>query len=110
MTFGFGAKHQGIWPVRLLCETLDVSQSEFYAWTSRPPSARARRDKRVGALAKTSFLSSGRIYGARRGRHDVSAEGIACGRRRIERLMPAHALRARSRAGGCRSTKVSEGK
>ena len=85
MKFGFIAKHRGIWPVRLLCETLDVSQSGFYAWASRRPSARARSDERVGDLVKTSFLSSDRTYGARRVWHDVLAEGIACGLHRIER-------------------------
>lgn len=79
--------------MRLLCETLDVSRSRFYVWVSRPPSARARSDERVGAVVKTSFLSSDRTYGARRVWHDVLAEGIACGLHRIERLMRAQALR-----------------
>jgi putative transposase len=70
MKFGFIAKYRGIWPVRLLCETLDV----------------ARSDERVGALVRTSFLSRDRTYGARRVWHDVLAESIACGLHRIERL------------------------
>jgi transposase InsO family protein len=95
--FGFIAKHRGIWPVRLLCEALDVSRSGFYAWAARAPSVRARSDERVGALVKTSFLNSDRTYGARRVWYDVLAEGIACGLHRIERLMRAQALRARPR-------------
>ncbi len=91
MKFGFIAKYRGIWPVRLLCETLDVSRSGYYAWASRAPSLRARSDERVGALVRTSFLSSDRTYGARRVWHDVLAEGIACGLHRIERLMRAQA-------------------
>lgn len=83
--------------MRLLCETLDVSRSGFYAWASRTPSARARSDEQVGALIKTSFLSSDRTYGARRVWHDVLAEGVSCGLHRIERLMRAQALRARPR-------------
>ena len=83
--------------MRLLCETLDVSRSGYYAWASRAPSLRARSDERVGALVRTSFLSSDRTYGTRRVWHDVLAEGIACGLHRIERLMRAQALRARPR-------------
>ncbi len=83
--------------MRLLCETLDVSQSGFYAWMSRPPSARARSDERVGSVVKASFLSSDRTYGTRRVWHDVLAEGIACGLHYIERLMKAQALRTRPR-------------
>jgi putative transposase len=100
MKFVFIVKHRGIWPVRLLCETLGVSRSGFYAWASRSPSARTRSDEQVGALVKTSFLSSDRTYGARRVWHDVLAEGISCGLHRIERLMQAQALRARPRRRG----------
>jgi putative transposase len=97
MKFGFIAKHRGIWPVRLLCETLDVSRSGFYAWASRTPCAHTRSDEQVGTLVKTSFLSSDRTYGARRVWHDVLAEGVSCGLHRIERLMRIQALRARPR-------------
>ena len=45
MIFGFVAKHRGIWPVAFLCEALGVSRSGFYAWLTRRPSARSRRDE-----------------------------------------------------------------
>ena len=32
MKFDFIAKHRGTWPMNLLCATLDVSRSGFYAW------------------------------------------------------------------------------
>ena len=97
MKFGFIAKHRGIWPVRWLCEALDVSRSGFNAWLTRPPSARARSDEVVGAQVKASFVGSDRTYGARRVWHDVLAEGAICGLHRIERLMREQALRARPR-------------
>jgi putative transposase len=100
MRFGFIAKHRGIWPVRWLCETLDVSRSGFYAWLTRSPSARARSDATLGARVRASFTASDRTYGARRVWHDVLAEGAACGLHRIERLMRNQALRARPRRRG----------
>ena len=45
MIFSFIAKHRGIWRISLICEALDVSRSGFYAWLSRPPSLRAKRDE-----------------------------------------------------------------
>ena len=45
MIFGFVAKHRGIWPVAFLCGALGVSRSGFYAWLTRGPSARSRRDE-----------------------------------------------------------------
>jgi len=43
MTFRFIEEHRTQWPVRLLCETLDVSAAGYYAWRERPPSARQQR-------------------------------------------------------------------
>jgi len=102
MKFGFIAKHRGIWPIGWLCEALGVSRSGFYAWRSRPLSRRARADEKLSGKVRASFLASDRTYGARRVWHDLLAEGVYCGRHRIERLMRLHALRARPRRRGCR--------
>src|SRR5208282_2574761 len=91
------AKNRGIWPVDWLCEALGVSRSGFYAWLTRPPSARARTDEQLATKVRTSFLSSDRTYGARRVWRDVLADGMLCGLHRVERLMQQQALRARPR-------------
>jgi len=95
--FGFIAKHRGIWPVAWMCDALGVSRSGFFAWLSRPPSARSRSDEVVGATVRRSFLMSDRTYGARRVWRDVLEDGFSCGLHRIERLMREQALRARPR-------------
>ncbi len=95
--FAFIAKHRGIWPVVWMCETLGVSRSGFFAWLTRPASARARSDELLSAKVRASFVQSDRTYGARRVWHDVLTEGFSCGLHRIERLMRLQALRARPR-------------
>jgi putative transposase len=95
--FAFIAKHRGIWPVAWMCEALGVSRSGFFAWLSRPPSARAKSDDAIGRAVRASFLRSDRTYGARRVWRDVLSDGFSCGRHRIERLMRLQALRARPR-------------
>jgi putative transposase len=62
--FSFVAKHRGIWPVALICEALGVSRSGFYAWLTRGPSDRSRRDKALTVEVRRSFLDSDRTYGA----------------------------------------------
>jgi putative transposase len=76
--FSFVAKHRGIWPVAFLCEALGVSRSGFYAWLTRGPSARSRRDEVLSAKIRTSFADSDRTYGARRVWHDLLAPPRLC--------------------------------
>lgn len=100
MRFAFIARHRGIWPVAWLCSALDVSRSGFHAWLNRSPSARSRYDEVLVPRIDRSFKSSDRTYGARRVWHDVLAEGLSCGRHRVERLMRENGLRARPRRRG----------
>jgi putative transposase len=93
--FGFMAKHRGIWPVRMMCETLEVSHSGFYAWLKRPPSQRERADVRLLSQVRASFTASDEAYGARRVWRDLQAWGFDCGLHRVERLMRSASLKAR---------------
>ena len=97
MKFSFIAKHRGIWPAAWMCEALGVSRGGFYAWLTRPRSARSRRDEALAVKVRAYFLASHRTYGARRVLRDIIDEGVACGLHRIERLMRLHELRARPR-------------
>ena len=97
MKFAFSATHRGIWPTEWLCEALGVSRAGFYAWRTRSPSARARANEQLLTRGRASFLASDRTYGARRVWHDLLADGVSCGRHRIERLMRHAAVRARPR-------------
>ena len=100
MKFGFMAKHRGAWPVAMMCETLGVSRSGFYAWLNRPRSQRSQVDEILASQVSQSFVLSDRTYGARRVWHDILALGQQCGLHRIERLMREQALRARPRRRG----------
>ena len=77
--FGFIAKHRLVWPVRWLCEMLDVSRGGFYEWLERPESQRTRDDARLLGHIRTSFAASDETYGARRIWRDLRAWGFECG-------------------------------
>jgi putative transposase len=49
---------QGV-PHAVACRTLDVSESWFYKWKDRPPTARQRRRAELDAAVKASFEASG---------------------------------------------------
>ena len=51
MTFRFIADQAAEWPVRWMCDALEVSASGYYAWAGRPDSpAERRRQELVGAI------------------------------------------------------------
>lgn len=55
MRFAAIARHRGIWPLRWMCETLQVTTAGFYAWLQRPESERARVDRKLTAAIRTSL-------------------------------------------------------
>jgi len=78
------AHHQ----VSQLCRVLGVARAGFYAWASRPPSARAVADAALVEQIRDIHARSRGTYGAPR----VHAElrlglGVRAGRKRVARLM-----------------------
>lgn len=74
-------------PVSLLCETLNVSRSAYYAWRQDEPCERRREDNRLRPLIRSIFWEHRRRYGARRIAVELAARHEPCGRRRVARLM-----------------------
>ena len=96
MIFAFIEEHQQTWPVTLMCAALGVSPSGFYAWLSRGPSAaQARRDALLVEIRAVHAESKQR-YGSPRIHKELEAQGVACCRNTVARLMHEHDIRARS--------------
>ena len=94
MSFNFIRDHVGRWPVRLMCRVLKVSASGYYAWRSRPESARSGANrKRLADVRRLHAEHHGR-YGSPRMHAALCAEGRTASRGRVERLMRQHGIRA----------------
>ena len=74
-------------PVSLLCESLGVSRSAYYAWREDGVSARSRNDNRLRPVIRDIFWEHRRRYGARRIAEELASRHQPCGRRRVGRLM-----------------------
>ena len=94
MRFRFIDAHRETWPVRVLCETLEVSASGYYAWRARPECARAAANRNLLANVRRIHQQHRGRYGAPRIHAALRAEGHAISRGRIERLMRRHGIRA----------------
>lgn len=79
-----------------MCRVLGVQRSGFYAWLKQPLSARALEDARLVGLIRQFWLASGGAYGSPRIHDDFLEAGERIGRKRVERLMREHRIRALS--------------
>lgn len=96
MTFAFIAAEKASFPVEVLCETLGVSRSGFYAWHRRPESARASEDRRLRYALRIAHREHHQRYGSPRLQRELRARGLCVGRNRVMRLMRLDDLRART--------------
>jgi hypothetical protein len=79
--------HQAMYPIRTMARVLKVSASGYYAWRSRPASARAIADADLTRHIRTIHAGSHGTYGAPRVHAELKANGLSAGRKRIARLM-----------------------
>src|SRR3954465_11732692 len=94
MRFRLIEDQRDVWPVRVLCDALGVSPSGYYAWRSRPESPRE-----IANRERPSDIR--RVHAEHRGRHggprihaELRAAGHSVSRKRVERVMRRHGIRA----------------
>jgi putative transposase len=75
-------------PAQLACRVLDVSESGFYAWRSRPPSERAIRHAWLTDLIQQVHIDFRGVYGYRRVHAELTlGHGLAVGEEAVWLLM-----------------------
>lgn len=90
--FRFVEEHQAGYPVKRLCELVEVSRSGFYAWRNRPPSTHAVSDAELLDVVRAIHERSRGTYGAPRIEGQLRRAGRCHGRKRVARLMRTHGL------------------
>ena len=81
------------YPVRLMCRLLRVSASGYYAWRTRPESARRQSERTLIVEIRRIHQESKGVYGSPRVHAELLAQGIRVGRHRVARLMRLERLR-----------------
>jgi transposase InsO family protein len=94
MRFRLIEDQRDIWPVRVMCDALSVSPSGFYAWRSQPESARKIANRELLVDIRRVHAEHRGRYGAPRIHAELRAEGQIVSRKRIERVMHRHGIRA----------------
>src|SRR5579871_2233465 len=96
MTFRFIEGHQGQWPVRLRCETLEVSPAGYYAWRQRPRSTREQRRDTLLVEVRAIHAEFKARYGSPRIHAELVARGHDCCVNTVAKLMREGGIVAKS--------------
>ncbi len=94
--------------VAMLCRLLGISRSGYYARRERSPSARAQADHALGARICAIHAASRGTYGTPRIHAELQATGMACGRKRVARLLRVAGLMGCHRRKGTTTTRRGE--
>ena len=96
MTFRFIDEHRDQWPVRLLCDALDVSAAGYYAWRDRPASARQQRHDALVVEVRALHAELKARYGSPRIHAELAARRHDCCVNTVAKLMRDNDIRAKT--------------
>jgi putative transposase len=108
----FVDEHRDRFGVEPVCRVLSrwglsTAPSSYYAWRSRPPSARWLRDEQLKVEILRVSKENYEVYGAHKVWRQLNREGVAVARCTVERLMRALGLRGMRRGARTRTTIAS---
>ena len=96
MTFRFIDEHRDQWPVRLLCETLEVAPAGYYAWRDRPASAQQQRRDTLLVEIRALHAEVKARYGSPRIHAELVARGQDCCVNTVAKLMQENGIAAKT--------------
>ena len=96
MIFSFIEAHKDIWPVTLMCKTLDVSTSGFYAWRDRPVSPAQLRRETILTEVRAIHAEFKGCYGSPRIHAELKDRELPCCVNTVAKLMHDNDIRAKS--------------
>jgi putative transposase len=88
-------QHRHTWPLLVMCRTLQVSRSGYYAWLQRTPSARFSRRTVLRAAIRRVHADSHEVYGSPRVCAALNQGGVACCVNTVARIMREDGLAAK---------------
>lgn len=104
MTYRFIEQHKGQWPVRLLCQTLEVCPAGYYVWRQRSRSTREQRRDTLLREIHVIHTQMKERYGSPRMTAELNARGLDCSENTVATLMKTHGIQAKRRKRFVRTT------
>lgn len=87
MKYQFIEQYKSEFPVVVMCQVLEVSESGYYAWLKRPMCQHQREDAQIKQEIQQVFSTHQGRYGSPRIQRELRDQGRSISRKRIARLM-----------------------
>ena len=97
MKYRFLDEHRRQWPVRLMCQVLQVSPGGYYTWRERPTSAQQQRRETLAVEIETIHQEVKQRYGSPRIHAELRARGLGCCVNTVAKLMRQHGIAAKTK-------------
>ena len=97
MKYRFIDEHRSQWPVRLMCQVLQVSSGGYYTWRHRPASARQQRREALTRDIQAIHQEVKQRYGSPRMHAELRARGQNCCVNTVAKLMRQQGIAARTK-------------
>jgi len=95
MKYRFIQSNRSSFPVKKMCQVLQVTKSGYYRWTTRPESRRKQENRKLLKVIRKIFTKSRKTYGSPRITDALHDKGITVSRNRVARLMRENGIRAK---------------
>ena len=87
MRYQFIEQYKDEFPVVVMCQVLEVSESGYYAWLKRPTNQHLREDAHIKQEIQELFVLHKGRYGSPRIHRELRDQGRCISRKRVARLM-----------------------
>jgi putative transposase len=94
--FSFIEQYKDVWPIRLMCDALEVSSAGFYAWRDRPASEQKQRREALLVEIAAVHAEVKKRYGSPRIHAELQAKGVECCVNTVAKLMQDNDIRAKT--------------
>ena len=95
MKFAYIRDHRGVFDINVMCAVFNVTPAGFYAWHSRPDSARAVRSRELAQQIRVVHHDAKGVYGSIKITNELRHRHVKVNRKTVAKLMQRLGIRSK---------------
>ena len=97
MIFCFIKRYSSEFPVKKMCQVLEVSRSGYYKWRLKKSGKRKQENTQLLKEIQIIHKESRNLYGSPKITYELKSRGYLCSRPRVARLMKKHGIYSKTK-------------